>query len=393
MAKKKTPDPKPPARPRKRAKAAPGDEGERPQVDATPAEEAEPRAKAPAGDRGSPPRRKSATARDDTAAGPSGEAHDPIDHDEDAGGSLSAEDADEQSPAERSGPLAPYDPLGAYLREIHRYPLLAQEAEKALAVRYYERQDVDAAAALVTANLRLVVKIAFEYRRAYRNVMDLIQEGNIGLMQAVKKFDPFRGVKLSTYASWWIRAYILRYLLNNWRLVKIGTTQAQRRLFFNLSKEKRRLESLGIDATPQNIAEGLSVTPAEVIEMDRRLSAPEASLDAPARAPGSGGDGDRSATRLDLLSNEDVPTDEALVVAEFNDKLQSKVAGFAETLSGRDADVFRNRLWADKPETLQEIGDRYSLTREGVRQIEKRILARLRKFLEEQMGDYLDFER
>ena len=259
-------------------------------------------------------------------------------------------------------------------------------------MRYYERQDVDAAAALVTANLRLVVKIAFEYRRAYRNVMDLIQEGNIGLMQAVKKFDPFRGVKLSTYASWWIRAYILRYLLNNWRLVKIGTTQAQRRLFFNLSKEKRRLEAQGIDPTPQNIAEGLSVTPAEVIEMDRRLAAPEASLDAPARAPGSG-DGDRSATRLDLLSNEDVPTDEALVVAEFNDKLQTKVAEFAEGLVGRDADVFRNRLWADKPETLQEIGDRYGLTREGVRQIEKRILARLRKFLEEQMGDYLDFER
>ncbi|MBI5488969.1 MAG: RNA polymerase factor sigma-32 [Deltaproteobacteria bacterium] len=368
MAKKKAADPESPARPRKRKKAAVGEDG-------------------------GGPRKKDAVDRDEDAGGASGRGRDASERDEDAAGGVSGEDVEEGSSEGTAGPLAPYDPLGAYLREIHRYPLLAQEQEKSLAVKYYERQDVDAAAALVTANLRLVVKIAFEYRRAYRNVMDLIQEGNIGLMQAVKKFDPFRGVKLSTYASWWIRAYILRYLLNNWRLVKIGTTQAQRRLFFNLSKEKRRLESLGIDATPQNIAEGLSVTPAEVIEMDRRLAAPEASLDAPARAPGSGGDGDRGATRLDLLSNEDVPTDEALVVAEFNDKLQTKVAEFAETLSGRDADVFRNRLWADKPETLQEIGDRYSLTREGVRQIEKRILARLRKFLEEQMGDYLDFER
>ena len=292
--------------------------------------------------------------------------------------------------AASAAPLAPYDALGAYLREIHRYALLGQDEEKELAQRYFEQQDVDAAARLVTANLRLVVKIAFEYRRAYNNVMDLIQEGNIGLMQAVKKFDPYRGVKLSTYASWWIRAYILRYLLNNWRLVKIGTTQAQRRLFFNLSKEKRRLEALGVDATPEKIAEGLQVTADEVIEMDRRLAAPEASLDAPARSSGSA-DGDRSASRLDLLSNEDVPTDEALALSQFNDELHAKVAAFAETLTGREVDVFRNRLWADAPETLQEIGDRYGLTREGVRQIEKRILARLRKFLEQEMGEYLEF--
>jgi len=303
---------------------------------------------------------------------------------------LGSSGADDDGAADSSAPLAPYDALGAYLREIHRYALLSQDGEKELAQRYFEQQDVDAAARLVTANLRLVVKIAFEYRRAYNNVMDLIQEGNIGLMQAVKKFDPYRGVKLSTYAAWWIRAYILRYLLNNWRLVKIGTTQAQRRLFFNLSKEKRRLEALGVDATPEKIAEGLQVTADEVIEMDRRLAAPEASLDAPARSSGSA-DGDRSASRLDLLSNEDVPTDEALALSQFNDELHVKVARFAETLTGREVDVFRNRLWADAPETLQEIGDRYGLTREGVRQIEKRILARLRKFLEQEMGEYLEF--
>jgi RNA polymerase sigma-32 factor len=292
---------------------------------------------------------------------------------------------------EAAGPLAPYDPLAAYLREINRYALLNQAEEHALAVRYYEQQDVDAAARLVTANLRLVVKIAFEYRRAYRNVMDLIQEGNIGLMQAVKKFDPYRGVKLSTYASWWIRAYILRYILNNWRLVKVGTTQAQRRLFFNLSKEKRRLEALGIEPTARAIADGLAVTEDEVVEMDRRLAAPEASLDAPARPPGSADDR-AGATRLDLLAAADRPTDELLAESEFNEKLHAKVAQFAESLAGREADIFRNRLWADKPETLQEIGDRYGLTREGVRQVEKRILNRLRKVLEKELGEYLDFD-
>jgi RNA polymerase sigma-32 factor len=290
------------------------------------------------------------------------------------------------------GPIAPYDPLGVYLREINRYSLLTPEQEKELAVRFFEQQDVDAAAQLVTANLRLVVKISFEYRRAYRNVMDLIQEGNIGLMQAVKKFDPYRGVKLSTYASWWIRAYILRYLLNNWRLVKIGTTQAQRRLFFNLSKERRRLESLGIDPTPQQIADGLSVTAKEVVEMDRRLSSPEFSLDAPARGSGGSSDDGQASARIDLLSNDDVPADELLGLARFNDKLHEKVAAFAESLSGREADVFRNRLWADKPETLQEIGDRYGLTREGIRQVEKRILNQLRGYLESEMGEYLDFD-
>ena len=292
---------------------------------------------------------------------------------------------------EETGPLAPYDPLGAYLREIGRYSLLTLEQEHALAVRYYRDHDVDAAAQLVTANLRLVVKIAFEYRRAFRNVMDLIQEGNIGLMQAVKKFDPYRGVKLSTYSAWWIRAYILRYVLNNWRLVKIGTTQAQRRLFFNLNKEKRRLEALGIEPTPARIAERLDVTTDEAIEMERRLSAPEASLDAP--VSGAKGESDhRLLARLDLIGDQQViPADEALAVSEFNAKLHEKVSAFAETLVDRDADVFRNRLWADQPETLQEIGDRYSMTREGVRQIEKKVLRRLRAFLEQEMGEYLDF--
>ena len=143
------------------------------------------------------------------------------------------------------GSIAKYDPLQAYMREVQRHALLTQDEEHDLATRYVKTGTCDAAARLVTANLRLVVKIAYEYRRAYKNIMDLIQEGNIGLMQAVKRYDPYRGVKLSSYAAWWIRAYILRFILNNWRLVKLGTTQAQRKLFFNLNKEKARLSADG----------------------------------------------------------------------------------------------------------------------------------------------------
>src|SRR5204862_7926224 len=144
------------------------------------------------------------------------------------------------------------------------------DEEHALAVKYVGTGDVAAAARLVTANLRLGVKIAYEYRRAYKNIMDLIQEGNIGLMQAVKRYDPYRGVKLSSYAAWWIRAYMLRFILNNWRLVKIGTTQAQRRLFFNLNKEKARLSAMGIEPTHAAIATSLKVEEKDVVEMDRR---------------------------------------------------------------------------------------------------------------------------
>ena len=145
--------------------------------------------------------------------------------------------------------LARVDALQLYMQEVQRHPLLTPEEEHRLAEQYVKTGDVNAAARLVTANLRLVVKLAFEYRRAYRNIMDLIQEGNIGLMQAVKRYDPYRGVKLSSYAAWWIRAYILRFILNNWRLVKLGTTQAQRKLFFNLNKEKARLAAMGIEPT------------------------------------------------------------------------------------------------------------------------------------------------
>lgn len=277
--------------------------------------------------------------------------------------------------------LARTDTMQTYMREVQRHPLLAPEEEHALAVRFSETGDVDAAARLVTANLRLVVKIAYEYRRAYRNMMDLIQEGNIGLMQAVKRYDPYRGVKLSSYAAWWIRAYMLRFILNNWRLVKLGTTQAQRKLFFNLNKEKAKLSAMGVEPTHAEIASRLKVTESEVVEMDRRLSRSDASLDAPV-----GDSDDRAATRLELLpSSEDSP-DQIVEDAELHQLLHERLEEFRKTLTGKDVAIFDKRMVADEPLTLQQLGDTFGVSRERVRQLEARLTGRLREYLARSLG-------
>jgi RNA polymerase sigma-32 factor len=288
----------------------------------------------------------------------------------------------------RGGSLARRDPMAAYMSETRRYPLLTPEEEHALAVKLVEHGDTAAARKLIEANLRLVVKIAYEYRRAHRNLLDLVQEGNIGLIQAVSKFDPYRGVKLSSYAAFWIRAYILKFILNNWRLVKIGTTQAQRKLFFNLRKEREKLEQLGFQPTTALLAEKLDVAEKEVIEMERRLAAPEASLDAPM---GGGGDDEGTRTRLDYLPSEDRP-DRAVAQSEFSQLLKGKLEAFAQTLQGREQTIFRERWLTDEPLTLQEIGDRYNVSRERARQLEKRMLDRLKKYLEAEMGTAVDIE-
>jgi RNA polymerase sigma-32 factor len=285
--------------------------------------------------------------------------------------------------------LVKRDPLSAYVQETRRYPLLSREEEHELAVRLVEDDDAQAARRLIEANLRLVVKIAYEYRRAHRNLLDLIQEGNIGLMQAVRKYDPYRGVKLSSYAAWWIRAYILKFILNNWRLVKIGTTQAQRKLFFNLRKEKERLEQLGFAPEPALLAERLDVRERDVVEMETRMGSPEASLDAPLTSP----DGEGARTRHDLVAGEDAERPDVRVErSEFHQLLRDKLEAFAQTLKGREETIFRERWLTDSPLTLQQIGDRYGVSRERARQLEKRMLTRLRKFLEQEFGTAVDID-
>jgi RNA polymerase sigma-32 factor len=289
----------------------------------------------------------------------------------------------------RGGSIAKRDPMAAYMHDVRRYPLLTPDEEKDLAVRLVEHGDTAAARRLIEANLRLVVKIAYEYRRAHKNLLDLVQEGNIGLIQAVGEFDPYRGVKLSSYAAFWIRAYILKFILNNWRLVKIGTTQAQRKLFFNLRKEREKLEQLGFAPTTALLAEKLDVSEKEVIEMERRLAAPEASLDAPL---GGSGDDDGTRTRLDYLPSDDDRPDRAVAQSEFSTLLRGKLETFAQTLEGREQTIFRERWLTDEPLTLQEIGDRYQVSRERARQLEKRMLDRLKKYLEAELGSAVDID-
>jgi RNA polymerase sigma-32 factor len=274
--------------------------------------------------------------------------------------------------------LVPQDPLRRYLAEIRRYPLLTPEQEHELAVRYREYGDLEAAYRLVTSNLRLVVMIARRYEKAFRNLFDLIQEGNIGLMEAVKKFDPYRGIRFPSYAVWWIRAYIIRYIMNNFRLVKVGTTQAQRRLFFNLGKEMERLQAEGFDPSPKLIAQRLDVKPDEVVEMQQRMSARDLSVDAPV------GD-DESASMLELLPSAERTPEETVAEAHDNKWLSEKIREFGATLTGKEKTIFERRLVAEEPSTLQEIGEMYGISRERVRQLEERLKKRLAAFLRGQM--------
>ncbi len=282
-------------------------------------------------------------------------------------------------PALPSTDVVEAGPLQRYMAEISRYPLLSPEEEKALAIRYREEGDVRAAYTLVLANLRLVVKIAYEFRRNFANLMDLIQEGNIGLMRAVEKFDPYRGVKLSSYAAWWIRAYMIRFILNNWSLVKIGTTQNQRRLFFNLKKAKQELEAQGFRPEPRLIAARLNVREDEVVEMEKRLSGSDVSLDAPL-------DDDSEASRIDFVADDAGDVSEELAEREFRHLLRGKLAEFRKTLNDRDRAIFDRRLMAEDPVTLRELGEDFGVSRERVRQIEADLKRRLREFLEQEPG-------
>lgn len=285
----------------------------------------------------------------------------------------------EESVPDTSG-LIRYDPLQHYIAEIRRYRFLTKEEEFRLAVKYREEGDIDAVSKLVMANLKIVVVIAMEYKHLGMNLMDLIQEGNLGLMQAVKKFDPYRDIRLVTYATWWIKAYMLRYIINNWRLIKIGTTQAQRKLFFNLMKEKTRLESLGYEAGPKLIAHGLGVKEKEVIEMDQRLGNREVSLNEPLRE-------DAETPLLNMIPSDELPFDERLADEEISTLFREKVIEFSKTMNERDLDILRNRILSESPESLSVIGERYGISKERVRQLEGNIIKRLRKYLKREIKD------
>ena len=274
--------------------------------------------------------------------------------------------------------------LVTYLRDLRRHPLLSREEEHRIAVAYVETGDSRLASQLVTANLRLVVKIALEYRTSHRNLLDLVQEGNVGLLHAVQKYDPRRGVKLATYASWWIRAYVLKFILSNARLVKLGTTQAQRRLFFGLRRERARLEGRDGEAVEaRQLAATFDVSEKEVVEMDRRLATSEASLDAPTRRD----EGDGPA-RGDVVSADDgLRPDVQVETRELRAALSREIGAFRQTLTGRDVEIFEGRLACEDATTLAEIAARFGVSRERVRQLEERLKLRLGRHLAATLGD------
>jgi len=284
-------------------------------------------------------------------------------------------------PEERA--LVPYDPLQLYLLEIKHYKLLTREEETELAIRVREKNDKRAAYRLITSNLRLVVKIAMDFHRYWtKSLLDLIQEGNVGLLQAVRKFDPYRGIKFSYYASFWIKAYMLKFIMENWKLVKIGTTQTQRKLFFNLAKERDKLLAQGFEPEPRLLAERLDVKEEEVVEMSQRLGGGEVSLNAPISDDG------KDVFGSFLPDPNETAIDEQLSEKESRRLLLKKLAEYREKLSGKELDIFDNRIMAENPLTLQELGDKYHISRERVRQIQERIIKNIKKWLIEEIPNF-----
>jgi RNA polymerase sigma-32 factor len=268
------------------------------------------------------------------------------------------------------------DSMSLYMAEVRRFPLLSVEDEKALGLKVYEHGDKEAARTLVTSNLRFVVKIAYEYRHYGLNMIDLIQEGNIGLMKAVSKFDPHRGFRLISYAVWWIRAYIQAHILKSWSLVKIGTTQAQRKLFYKLKKTKREMTSTDGDApSHEALALALGVTEADIDEMDVRLAGRDFFLDTKVDSDGG------TTTHLDLLPAASPSQEEEFEVSESAGNLKQLAAEAMKGLTEKERYVVEERVMSDDPMTLQEIGDHFSISRERARQIVANAIRKVKKYL------------
>jgi len=289
---------------------------------------------------------------------------------------------------EPAAPLVPSDPLGRYLSELRKYPRLTREEERDLSIRYKEKGDKEAGRILATSNLRLVVRIAMDYRRSYLNLLDLIQEGSIGLLQAISKYDPYRGVPFSAYAGYWIRAYILKYLLDHWSLVRVGTTNARRRLFYNLRREQARLEREGLPAGPKLLAQSMGTEEEDVVEVSRALKGRDISIDQPVRAGGDSGE----RYIWETMASGAAGPEEAVARDEMQAILKEKIAEFGRGLKKKDLFILEKRLLAEDPLTLQAIGDRFGTTREAVRQAETRLVQRLRDFLKSEIKDLKSFE-
>lgn len=275
-----------------------------------------------------------------------------------------------------------YDPVQQYMADIRKHRLVTREEERELARRIQMNNDTEASQMLVNSNLRLVVKIALKFQRFWnRNLLDLIQEGNVGLIHAVRKYDPDRNVKFSYYASFWIKAYIMKYIQDNWRMVKVVTTEGQRKLFYKLKQERKKLSSQGIEPTMSTLSKKCGVKEQDIVEMDQRLQNWDVSLDAPVRE-------DSDTDRIDMICNDDTSLEEQYAYREANGVIKNKVYEFRKTICKREREILDHRIYAETPMTLQCLGDRLNLSRERVRQLEKHIISELRQFLVTQIHDF-----
>jgi RNA polymerase sigma-32 factor len=272
--------------------------------------------------------------------------------------------------------------LETYLAQINRFPLLTKDEEFQLAVKYRKYDDIEAAHKLITSNLRFVVKVAFEYKAYGVKIQDLVQEGNIGLMMAVKKFNPYKGYRFISYAIWWIRAYMQNFIIKTWSLVKIGTTQAQKKIFYKIGKVRKALESDGEnDKRYERLARDLDVAKEDIIEMEQRMSSRDLSLDTPF-------DEGQELTHLDLLKEESPDQEEAIGQEEEKKIREREVQNALKRLNEKEVYVIKSRIMAEEPLTLQQIGDHLKLSRERVRQIESEALKKLKK----EFGDRMELQ-
>ncbi len=261
-----------------------------------------------------------------------------------------------------------------YLSEIQKYHPLSKEQEQYFAMRFQKSGDRKAAQALILSNLKLVVKIAFEFQSLLPNyIMDLVQEGNIGLTLAVKKFDISKGTKFSSYAAFWIRAYMFKFTMQNYSLIKIGTTQSQRKLFFRLRKETQKLIDLGIEPSPEQLSKQMQIPKEDIIQMDQRLKYRDFSLNATMR--------DSNKEKIDTITSPNETPEELVAQKEILSRFHYKISKFKKTLSDRELEIFESRTIAEEPLPLQQLGDRFGICRERIRQIENKIINKLKTFI------------